>query len=130
MGVIQATRNRVVATLVVGVVAYVGYSVLIRNEVQDHATFTVTFSPEPRRIGIDIHGEVEGVYFAEDLVSRSPYIASTWIPKGAGASLMAQQVEAGTLTCTAHLNGVLVDGPNTRTEIGSVRCYVNRRPRR
>jgi hypothetical protein len=126
----QVVRNRVAATMAVVVIAYLGYHVLIRGEVQDHATFTVTFSPEPRNDGVDILGEVEGVYFAEDLAARSPYIASTWIPKGAGASINATQLRSGKLSCTAHLNGVLVDGPNEREDMGSIRCYVNRRPRR
>jgi hypothetical protein len=121
-------KGGMAATLAALVVAY-GISVKIREESQDHVTFTITFSPEPRKIGIQVMGNVEGVEFYNELASHSPVIASTWIPKGASTTINAQQVESGALTCTAHLNGVLVDGPNPRTEIGSVRCYVNRKTR-
>lgn len=115
-------------TLAALALVYVGMNAL-REETQDQVVFTVTFSPEPRRTGVHVMANVEGVGFFNELPSRSPVIATTWMPKGASATLNAQQVEAGQLSCTAHLNGKLVDGPNPRTEIGSVRCYVNRRTR-
>ena len=100
----------------------------LREETQDRILFTITFSPEPREQGVHVTAEVEGVEFANELVSRPPYLPFTWAPKGASASVWAQQLTPGKLTCTAHLNGKLVDGPNTRNEVGSVRCYVRRRP--
>lgn len=124
------TTRKIMGTMVTLAVAAGAFGIYTawREETQQYAVFTVTFTPEPRELGIQIKGHVEGVPFADDLASRSPYSTGTWIPRGAQATLFAQQVTDGTLTCTAHLNGKLVDGPNTRDEIGSVRCYVNRRP--
>lgn len=125
----RAIKIRVTTTAVMVVLLVVAYGVFqtLRDEFQDHAVFTITFSPEPRKQGVHVKGVVEGVEFYNELVSRGPVMADTWIPKGAEASVFAQQMTSGALACTAHLNGKLVDGPNPRTEIGSVRCYVNRR---
>lgn len=125
MGV-GTTVKSVGATAAVLALVYVGVNTTLRSETEEYAVFTVTFTPEPRKTGVHVWGHVEGVEFVNDLPARGPYLASTWIPRGAQASVNAQQVQAGTLACTAHLNGVLVDGPHTRQEIGSVRCYVNR----
>jgi len=124
------TKPGVVGTLVVIAVLIAGGSYLFKNqslrkETQDWVEFAVVFNPTLREDGVHVLGTIEGVQFVNDLVSRSPYVVSTWIPKGGRASINVQQTTPGMLGCSAKLNGVTVDTA-ARQDIGSVRCYVNR----
>lgn len=97
----------------------------MRSETQDRAVFSITFKPDYRPSGIHIVGMAEGVEFHNDIHPRPATIA-TWIPKGARAYATADQMVAGTLSCTAQLNGVIVDS-RTIDGVGSVQCWVNGR---
>lgn len=98
----------------------------IREETQDHVTFTATWNPPHKSMAVHIIVMVEGVELENTLVADSPWADSYWVPKGAQTSVHIAQVEAGRVDCTASVNGTQVD-TNSRNEIGSLRCWVNRR---
>lgn len=117
----------VTLAVVIAVGSYLFRNQLLRQETQDLVEFAVVFDPSVREEGVHVLGTIEGVQFVNELVSRSPFITSTWVPKGARTSINVQQTTVGMLGCSAKLNGVTVDTA-ARQDIGSIRCYVNRSP--
>lgn len=97
----------------------------LRKEHQDQVIFTISFNDTPRDPGVIVTSFVENVKWYDKTHDRTTTIM-TWIPKGAATSVNAFQPGSGMLTCSAQLNGALVD-TNTRDGQGSIRCWVNRK---
>jgi hypothetical protein len=99
----------------------------VRNDTEEFVEVTVRFTPSPSHDGIHIKFDVENVTVVEHVADRSPWIHGQWVPKGAQVSVMAQQVTTGMVMCTLTSNGLVVDTSVRKDELGSARCWHNRR---
>jgi hypothetical protein len=130
------TKGSLVGTLFLVAVVAVAASMLgdewggktpVRNDTQEYVEVTVRFTPSPNVYGIHIIFAVETVTAVEHVADRSPWKHGQWVPKGAQVSVMAQQTTADMVMCTLTSNGVVVDTSVRKNELGSARCWHNRR---
>lgn len=96
------------------------------DDFTEQIVLSTVFTPDLRDTPIHLTAHVEGVVVAEELLTRSPYNATIRIPRGAQVSMHVTQEESGHLDCMIQVNGITADH-NTREDLGSVRCWYNRR---
>lgn len=130
------TRGSLIATLiVVGIVAAAasygeGWNLRpapVRNDTEEHIEVVVRFTPSPNHRGIHIKMHVDGHEVIDYLAGESPWKHAQWVPKGAEIAVMAQQSTPDMVMCTMTSNGFVVDTSARKGELGSVRCWHNRR---
>lgn len=111
------------------------------DDLHENITLSVLFTPQRRTRTVNVQAHVEGVRVVPPLggpeflpLQQGPWNQVVRVPKGAQVSLYAFQDEAprpGNLDCVISgidpktgKVGTLSNGH--RSDIGSVRCYVNR----
>lgn len=93
----------------------------------ERVTMSVAFTPNLRtKVPIQVIVSVDSVVLEKYPLRESPWSRTITIPKGAQVSLYANQETGGELSCTILAHNAVVD-VNTRKDIGSIRCWYNRK---
>lgn len=134
----MTTKTRMIPTIVViavvGILAGVGggwdmITAPMRHADEEHIELTVRFTPSPNHLGIHIIAHVDGREVVNHLADQSPWGPyPMWVRKGAEVSLSAQQSTPDMVMCTITSNTHLISTNVKKGELGSARCWHNRRP--
>lgn len=93
----------------------------------ERVSMSVTFDPNLRtKSPVRVVVSVDNIVLEQYPLRESPWSRTITVPKDAQVSLQATQETGGELSCTMIAKNVVVD-QNSRKDIGSIRCWHNRR---
>jgi hypothetical protein len=89
-------------------------------------TLTAAFEPSPRGAPVHLQAHVGDALVAEELLTHSPWEITVTVAPGTQVSVHVNQETPGNMECAILRDGVPVS-INTRADIGSIRCWHNRK---
>lgn len=131
----KATIKSTLATSLVLVVVLAGLTLGERrwfrtdqdDDRTERITMSISFIPNLRpKSPVRIIISVDNVDLEKNILRESPWSRTITVPRDAQVSIQANQEIRGHLDCTMLVKNAVVD-TNSRDDIGSVRCWHNRK---